>query len=151
MNCRHSYIASRFYLHNPPGEHIVVETVHTHDEEHGYSSDVKHPVLYDDLTPVAPHASKHRRAYSVAGTGDDEEDRERLISHIEREHGASQAVEEGAEHHEPPEIGPWVAVVLLIIVIGLLSVTAEWVSLSWHRVKGDTDYMRLDFVACKEY
>ena len=117
------YIGSRFYLHNPPGEHIVVETVHTHhDEEKGYPIDVKGPILYDDLTPVKPHASKHRRAYS---TGDDE-DRERLIEHIEQEHGARHSVEEEAEHHEPPEVGPWVAMVLLIIVIGLLAVTAEW-------------------------
>ncbi|KAG8745070.1 hypothetical protein FRC10_008922 [Ceratobasidium sp. 414] len=114
------YIASRFYLHNPPGEHIVVETVHVHeDEESGhYGHEAKHPVLYDEL---AAHDTLKRRGYST-----EEEDRENLIQHIEREHGAKELIEEEPEHHEPPEIGPWVAVVLLVIVVGLLSVTAEW-------------------------
>ncbi|KAG9092904.1 hypothetical protein FRC06_011742 [Ceratobasidium sp. 370] len=116
------YIASRFYLHNPPGEHIVVETVHVHEDEesHHYAHETKHPILYDEL---AARDTLKKRGYS---TGDEEEDRENLIQHIEQEHGAKELIEEEPEHHEPPEIGPWVAVVLLVIVIGLLSVTAEW-------------------------
>ncbi|KAG8702483.1 hypothetical protein FRC08_003455 [Ceratobasidium sp. 394] len=112
------YIASRFYLHNPPGEHIVVETVHVHeDEEAGYGHEAKHPILYDEL---AARDTLKRRGLS------EDEDRENLIQHIEQEHGAKTSIEEEAEHHEPPEIGPWVAVILLIVVVGLLSVTAEW-------------------------
>ncbi|QRV99134.1 Sodium/calcium exchanger protein [Ceratobasidium sp. AG-Ba] len=116
------YIGSRFYLHNPPGEHIVVETVHVHDDEEShFHPHEKHSVLYDER---ASRDSLKKRAYS---TGDDS-DREQLIQHIEAEHGAKESIDEivPEEHHEPPEIGPWVAVVLLIIVIGLLSVTAEW-------------------------
>ncbi|KAG8751904.1 hypothetical protein FRC12_012210 [Ceratobasidium sp. 428] len=124
------YVASRFYLHNPPGEHIVVETVHVHEDEESnmYAHDVKHPVLYDEL---AARDTLKRRGYS---TGDDE-DRENLIQHIEKEHGARESFEEEAEHHEEPEIGPWVAVTLLIIVIGLLSVTAEWLVKSIEPVR----------------
>ncbi|KAF8597562.1 hypothetical protein BDV93DRAFT_499519 [Ceratobasidium sp. AG-I] len=116
------YIGSRFYLHNPPGEHIVVEDIPLHDQE-AHFTDLKHPIIYEDVTP---RGSLHKRGYSLSVSGDDVEDREKLISHIEREHGASQLIDEEAEHHEPPEIGPWMAVLLLIIVIGLLSVTAEW-------------------------
>ncbi|KDN39109.1 hypothetical protein RSAG8_09016, partial [Rhizoctonia solani AG-8 WAC10335] len=101
------------YLHNPPGEHIVVETVHTTDDH----DEKDHAVLYDDVTPRnSNHHSKDEM----------EEDRERLISQVEREHGASEHIIEDAEHHHPPELNPWIAVVLLAIVIGLLSVTAEW-------------------------
>ncbi|KAG9105740.1 hypothetical protein FRC07_009108, partial [Ceratobasidium sp. 392] len=115
------YVGSRFYLHNPPGEHLVVETVHVHDDEESnlYSYDVKHPVLYDEL---AARDTLKKRGYSTS----DDEDRENLIQHIEKEHGARESFEENPEHHEEPEIGPWIAVVLLIIVVGLLSVTAEW-------------------------
>jgi hypothetical protein len=57
-----------------------------------------------------------------------EEDRERLITQVEKEHGASEFIDEGSgEHHHPPEVNPWVAIVLLIVIIGLLSITAEWV------------------------
>lgn len=90
--------------------------------------DTKHPIVYDE---VSSHGTLHKRGYSLSGSGDEAEDREKLISHIEREHGASEFIDEEAEHHEPPEIGPWMAVGLLIIVIGLLSVTAEWVSHSF--------------------
>ncbi|KEP46635.1 sodium/calcium exchanger protein [Rhizoctonia solani 123E] len=120
------YIGSRIYLHNPPGEHIVVETVHTtedHDEK-------DHAILYDDLTPRNSFTHVHtlKKTFRNHHSKDEmEEDRERLISQVEREHGASEhVIDESAEHHHPPELNPWIAVVLLVIVIGLLSVTAEW-------------------------
>ncbi|KAJ1301358.1 hypothetical protein OPQ81_003757 [Rhizoctonia solani] len=120
------YIGSRIYLHNPPGEHIVVETVHTTEDDH----DEKHAVLYDDVTPrnSFTHVHTFKKSLRDRHSKDDiGEDRERLISQVEREHGASEFIDEGnGEHHHPPEINPWIAVILLVIVIGLLSVTAEW-------------------------
>ncbi|KAF8752191.1 hypothetical protein RHS01_08129 [Rhizoctonia solani] len=99
------YVGSRIYLHNPPGEHIVVETVHTTAE--------------DDHVEKG-HAVPHSKE-------DMEEDRERLISQVEHEHGASEFIDEGSSKHQhPPEVNPWVAILLLIIIIGLLSITAEW-------------------------
>ncbi|KAG8733550.1 hypothetical protein FRC11_005303 [Ceratobasidium sp. 423] len=121
------YISSRIYLHNPPGEHIVVETVHTTEDDH---DDKTHAVLYDDVTPrnSLTHVHTFKKTLRDQHSKDEmEEDRERLISQVEREHGASEFIDEsGGEHHHPPELNPWVAVVLLVIVIGLLSVTAEW-------------------------
>ncbi|CEL53188.1 Vacuolar calcium ion transporter OS=Schizosaccharomyces pombe (strain 972 / ATCC 24843) GN=vcx1 PE=3 SV=1 [Rhizoctonia solani AG-1 IB] len=119
------YIGSRIYLHNPPGEHIVVETVHNAE-----AGDEGHAIVYNELTPRDPFNPTHtfKRTFRRPRSKEDmEEDRERLITQVEKEHGASEFIDEGSgEHHHPPEVNPWVAIVLLIVIIGLLSITAEW-------------------------
>ncbi|KAF8688477.1 hypothetical protein RHS03_09756, partial [Rhizoctonia solani] len=122
------YVGSRIYLHNPPGEHIVVETVHTTAEDDHVEKG--HAVVYSELTPRDPFNPMHtfKRPFRKPHSKEDmEEDRERLISQVEHEHGASEFIDEGSSKHQhPPEVNPWVAILLLIIIIGLLSITAEW-------------------------
>ncbi|GAB1526237.1 hypothetical protein RhiTH_009404 [Rhizoctonia solani] len=122
------YVGSRIYLHNPPGEHIVVETVHTTAEDDHVEKG--HAVVYSELTPRDPFNPMHtfKRPFRKPHSKEDmEEDRERLISQVEHEHGASEFIDEGSNKHQhPPEVNPWVAILLLIIIIGLLSITAEW-------------------------
>ncbi|GAB1526328.1 hypothetical protein RhiTH_009495 [Rhizoctonia solani] len=122
------YIGSRIYVHNPPGEHIVVETVHpTAEHDHVEKG---HAVVYSELTPRDPFNPMHtfKRTFRKPHSKEDmEEDRERLILQVEQEHGASEFIDEGSSGHQhPPEVNPWVAILLLIIIIGLLSITAEW-------------------------
>ncbi|KAF8748556.1 hypothetical protein RHS01_10772 [Rhizoctonia solani] len=122
------YIGSRIYVHNPPGEHIVVKTVHpTAEHDHVEKG---HAVVYSELTPRDPFNPMHtfKRTFRKPHSKEDmEEDRERLILQVEQEHGASEFIDEGSSGHQhPPEVNPWVAILLLIIIIGLLSITAEW-------------------------
>jgi hypothetical protein len=57
------------------------------------------------------------------------EDREKATAFLEREQGdASHAEEHGHGHHKP-EVGPWPALILLLISVGMITVTAECVSI----------------------
>lgn len=120
------YIGSRIYLHNPPGGKKPTRTV-THFEEgeavpmHDVGSALT-PAYFDQKhqsTPPLPYASTTTLIMK-------EEDRERTTSMLEREQGDGMTHGHGGGHHEhKPEIGPWPALILLLLSVMAVTITAE--------------------------
>lgn len=76
-------------------------------------------------TPPQAYASTTNLVYR-------DDDREKATSLLEREQGdATHAAHgHGHGHEHKPEIGPWPALILLLLSVGMITVTAECVS-SW--------------------
>ncbi|KAF8699993.1 hypothetical protein RHS03_06784, partial [Rhizoctonia solani] len=141
------YIGSRIYLHNPPGgkkrsltqKFEEGEAVAVHDA--GYAMTPGHtPAPYFDqkrsTTPPHAYSSSTNLVYH-------DEDREKATALLEREQGdASHAEGHGHGHHKP-EVGPWPALVLLIISVGMITVTAECLVVAIKPIREQVDEKKM--------
>lgn len=73
-------------------------------------------------TPPDAYASTTNLVYR-------DEDREKATAMLEREHGAEGGHGHGGHHEHKPEIGPWPALILLLLSVMMVTVTAECVRL----------------------
>ncbi|KAG9104188.1 hypothetical protein FRC07_009838, partial [Ceratobasidium sp. 392] len=137
------YVASRIYLHNPPGgkkrtmtesQFEGGEVVPMHDVG---SAMTPAPSQYFDqkhrTTPPLPYASTTTLIMR-------DEDRENATSALEHEHGDASH----AGHHEhKPEIGPWPALILLLLSVGCITVTAECLVIGIKPIREQSDEKKL--------
>ncbi|KAJ1302131.1 hypothetical protein OPQ81_000960 [Rhizoctonia solani] len=144
------YIGSRIYLHNPPGG--KKRSLMTPEE-----GEAVHDVGYAMTPGPAPGPSpyfdqKHRsttppQAYSSsANLVYRDEDREKATALLEREQGDASHAAQGHEHghgHHTPEVGPWPALILLLISVGMVTVTAECLVIAIKPIREQVDEKRM--------
>ncbi|CAE6505412.1 unnamed protein product [Rhizoctonia solani] len=147
------YVGSRIYLHNPPGgkkktmttQFEVVEAVPVHDASYAmtpgqtYGSGPYFDQKHRSTTPPQAYSSSTNLVYR-------EEDREKATALLEREQGdASHAGGhgEGHAHHHTPEVGPWPALILLLISVFCVTVTAECLVVAIKPIREQVDEKKL--------
>ncbi|KAG8733194.1 hypothetical protein FRC11_008053 [Ceratobasidium sp. 423] len=148
------YVGSRIYLHNPPGgkkratasQFEEVEAMPVHDAGYAmtpgqtYGSGPYFDQKHRSTTPPQVYSSSTNLMYR-------EEDREKATALLEREQGdASHAAGghgNGHGHHHAPEVGPWPALVLLLISVFCVTVTAECLVVAIKPIREQVDEKRL--------
>jgi hypothetical protein len=136
-----SYVASRIYLHNPPGGKKRATTVSHFEEGEAVPMHDVGPAMTPSVLPAQyfdqkQHMSGTPMTYSsTTNLLYRDEDRERATSMLEREQGDGEEHGGHGGHEHKPEIGPWPALVLLLVSVGMITITAECVSFpSWVEV-----------------
>ncbi|CAE6509072.1 unnamed protein product [Rhizoctonia solani] len=144
------YIGSRIYLHNPPGgkkrsvthQFEEGEAVPMHDA--GYVMTPGHTTggpYFDQKhrsnTPPQHYSSSANLVYR-------DEDREKATALLEREQGDASHAAGGHGHgHHKPEVGPWPALILLLISVGMITVTAECLVVAIKPIREQVDEKKL--------
>lgn len=73
-----------------------------------------------------------------------EEDREKATALLEREQGDASHAAGGHGHgHHKPEVGPWPALVLLLISVGMITITAECLVVAIKPIREQVDEKKL--------
>ncbi|CAE6355683.1 unnamed protein product [Rhizoctonia solani] len=142
------YIGSRIYLHNPPGgkkrslsqKFEEGEAVPVHDVGYAMTPGQPSGPYFDQkhrsTTPPQGYSSTTNLVYHA-------EDREKATAFLEREQGdASHAEEHGHGHHKP-EVGPWPALILLLISVGMITVTAECLVVAIKPIREQVDEKKM--------
>ncbi|QRW23426.1 vacuolar calcium ion transporter [Rhizoctonia solani] len=129
------YIGSRIYLHNPPGEG---EAVAVHDA--GYAMTPGHtPAPYFDqkrsttppmLTLLPPTSCIMTKIV-------------KRLRRSSRENKGMQVTPRDTDGHHKPEVGPWPALVLLIISVGMITVTAECLVVAIKPIREQVDEKKM--------
>ncbi|CAE6493658.1 unnamed protein product [Rhizoctonia solani] len=148
LNRASRYIGSRIYLHNPPGgkkrstPFEEGEAVPMHDASYAMTPGPTHgngPYFdqkHRSTTPPQIYSSSTNLVYR-------EEDREKATALLEREQGDASHAAGGHEHHHKPEVGPWPALVLLLISVGMVAVTAECLVVAIKPIREQVDEKRI--------
>ncbi|CUA76319.1 Vacuolar calcium ion transporter [Rhizoctonia solani] len=145
------YIGSRIYLHNPPGgkkrstQFEEGEAIPMHDASYAMTPgqtpgntpyfDQKHR----STTPPQTYSSSTNLVYR-------EEDREKATALLEREQGDASHADGAHGHghgHHKPEVGPWPALVLLLISVGMVTITAECLVIAIKPIREQVDEKKL--------
>ncbi|QRV82042.1 Sodium/calcium exchanger protein [Ceratobasidium sp. AG-Ba] len=136
------YVGSRIYLHNPPGGKKPTRTVTQFEEGetvpmHDVGSAMT-PAYFDQkhrTTPPLTYASTTNLIMK-------EEDRERTTSMLEHEQGDGESHGHGAHEHKP-EIGPWPALILLLLSVMAITITAECLVVGIKPIREQSDEKKL--------
>ncbi|CAE6416938.1 unnamed protein product [Rhizoctonia solani] len=140
------YIGSRIYLHNPPGGKKRSTQFEEGEPMHDASL-----AMTPGQTPAGPYFDqKHRsttppQAYtSSTNLVYHEEDREKATAFLEREQGDASHAAGGHGHgHHKPEVGPWPALVLLLISVGMVTITAECLVVAIKPIREQVDEKKM--------
>ncbi|CAE7147512.1 unnamed protein product [Rhizoctonia solani] len=143
------YIGSRIYLHNPPGgkkrstQFEEGEAVPVHDASYAMTPGQTHgsgPYFdqkHRSTTPPQAYSSSANLVYR-------EDDREKATALLEREQGDASHAAGGHGHgHHKPEVGPWPALILLLISVGMITITAECLVVAIKPIREQVDEKKM--------
>ncbi|KAG9092727.1 hypothetical protein FRC06_011818, partial [Ceratobasidium sp. 370] len=133
------YVTSRIFLHNPPGGKKRTSTASQFEE--GEAVPMHDVGSAMTPTPAQYFDQKHRTTPPLAYTSTTnlvmrDEDRERATSMLEHEQG--DAAHTGHHEHKP-EIGPWPALILLLLSVGCVTITAECLVVGIKPIREQSD------------
>ncbi|KAG8726918.1 hypothetical protein FRC12_022983 [Ceratobasidium sp. 428] len=139
------YIASRIYLHNPPGGKQRTMTASQFEEGEAVPMHDVGAAMTPGTAATQYFDQKHRTTPPLPYTSSTnlimrDEDREKATSALEHEHGDASHV---GHHEHKPEIGPWPALILLLISVGCVTVTAECLVIGIKPIREQSDEKKL--------